>query len=293
MIILLNRCGQLANRLFMFAKFIALSQKYNLKVMNWAFFEYQRHFKQSNLDLFCRYPKKNFKFVRNKKVTDLLYFLCFQSFRFLNKINIFKKRLMIIDLSSSDMALDAANCDPNFLWTAKNGLVVILHGWRDVFTNLDKPEASAVKDYFVIEDEHKNEIEKVIDDARKLGQILVGVHIRHGDYKWFCGGKYFYSTSVYKNLMERFKNINPDKSIVFLICSNELQILSDFAGFNCVLASGHRVEDLYALSYCDYLIGPPSTYSMWASFYGQKPLYIVENTKHDFELTDFKIFCEY
>jgi hypothetical protein len=30
--------------------------------------------------------------------------------------------------------------------------------------------------------------------------------------------------------------------------------------------------DLYSLARCDYVFGPPSTYSQWASFYGNKPL---------------------
>lgn len=282
----------MANRLFMFAKFIALAHKYNLKVMNLAFFEYQSYFKQTNRDLFCRYPKKQFKFIRHKKVTDLLYFLFFQSFRLLNKINIFKKRLMMIDLSLSDIKLDLDNCDSNFLWAAKHGIVVVWEGWRDVIEKLGKPETQAIKDYFIIEDKHKNNIESVIKKARKLGQTLVGIHIRRGDYDKFCGGKYFYSVEQYKTLMEYFKNVNPDKSFVFLICSNESLNLSNFEPFKFVLAPGRRVEDLYALSYCDYIIGPPSTYSMWASFYGQKPLYIVENPDNKFDLTDFKIFCE-
>lgn len=45
-----------------------------------------------------------------------------------------------------------------------------------------------------------------------------------------------------------------------------------FAGFQATFGSGDTVEDLYALAECDYLIGPPSTFTVWASFYGNVPL---------------------
>ena len=65
------------------------------------------------------------------------------------------------------------NCDANFLWAAKHGLVVVLHGWADVFTTIDTQQFIAINDYFVIKDEHKKNVDQVIENARQLGQILV------------------------------------------------------------------------------------------------------------------------
>jgi hypothetical protein len=39
------------------------------------------------------------------------------------------------------------------------------------------------------------------------------------------------------------------------------------------MSRGSAVEDLYSLARCDYLLGPPSTFSLWASFYGNVPLH--------------------
>jgi hypothetical protein len=44
------------------------------------------------------------------------------------------------------------------------------------------------------------------------------------------------------------------------------------ADLNVTWGSGHLVEDMYAFAGCDYLVGPPSTFTTWASFYGQVPL---------------------
>jgi hypothetical protein len=291
MIILLNRCGQLGNRLFMFANFIALAQKYDLKITNLAFFEFQRHFTQTEQDLFCRYPYKKFKFIKHREVNYLLYLIFFYFFKILNKINIFKKRLMIVDLDNGHLKLDLDNFDSKALQIAKNGLLVVVYGWVDVFTKIDPQQSAAIKDYFIIKNEHKKNVDQLIQKARKLGEIIVGVHIRHGDYARFRKGKYFYSLEAYVKLLNQCQGLVSNKRVVFLICSNELQKPDCLKGINHIFGTGHRVEDLYALAHCDYLIGPPSTYTMWASFYGHVPLYSIENAEHKFCLDDFKVFC--
>jgi hypothetical protein len=43
------------------------------------------------------------------------------------------------------------------------------------------------------------------------------------------------------------------------------------------LLRGNAVEDLFMLSQCDYLIGPPSTYSLVAAMYRDIPLYRIDS----------------
>ena len=57
------------------------------------------------------------------------------------------------------------------------------------------------------------------------------------------------------------------------------------------LPQSSNIEDLYALSLCDYILGPPSTFSMWASFYGKKPLRIVSYKDEAISLHEFKIIA--
>ena len=47
------------------------------------------------------------------------------------------------------------------------------------------------------------------------------------------------------------------------------------------------IEDVYALSQCDYILGPPSTFSMWASFIGDVPLRIVKYANENITLDQF------
>ena len=54
---------------------------------------------------------------------------------------------------------------------------------------------------------------------------------------------------------------------------------------------GNAVEDLYMLSECDYVIGPPSTYSLVAAMYRDIPLCRMDQVKDgQLSLSDFKLF---
>jgi len=46
---------------------------------------------------------------------------------------------------------------------------------------------------------------------------------------------------------------------------------------------------MYGFARCDYLIGPPSTFTMWASFYGQVPLNIICRNDQPQAIDDFRV----
>jgi hypothetical protein len=83
-----------------------------------------------------------------------------------------------------------------------------------------------------------------------------------------------YSLKDWRLIMEKMLSLLAPKTVAFLICSDENYHAETevFAGLPVYFGTGHMIEDLYSLAQCDYLIGPPSTYSMWASFYGRVPM---------------------
>ena len=106
---------------------------------------------------------------------------------------------------------------------------------------------------------------------------MIGVHVRRNDYATFKGGRFFYSHEQYRRVMDRVEELFASEDVSFLVCSNEPVPRETFRGLNVSYGNGHEVDDLYALANCDRLIGPPSTYGKWASFYGSVPRYeIVE-----------------
>jgi hypothetical protein len=52
---------------------------------------------------------------------------------------------------------------------------------------------------------------------------------------------------------------------------------------------GSVVGDLYALARCDYIMGPPSTYTQWASFYGNRPMLCLESKDQRIDRDQFQV----
>jgi hypothetical protein len=119
----------------------------------------------------------------------------------------------------------------------------------------------------------------------------VGVHIRHGDYANFRDGKYFYTLPQYVDQMRILARLLAPRRIGFLVCSNVSQDSTHFGDLKVTMGPGHLLEDMYALAECDYLMGPPSTYTIWASFYGKVPLHSIEAADAPLALADFQV-CE-
>ena len=118
-----------------------------------------------------------------------------------------------------------------------------------------------------------NDIKPTIDRYKADGYFVIGVHIRRGDYKTWEGGKYYFEHQEYAEQMEAVANLYKDKKICFVISTNEKYDRDIFSRFTiCDLKSTTAIHDLYALSLCDRIIGPLSTFSRWASFYGNVPL---------------------
>ena len=110
--------------------------------------------------------------------------------------------------------------------------------------------------------------------ARESADVLVGVHLRQGDYKNFVGGMMYFETREYTNLMQKTEEMLSGKKVAFLICSDVPQDPAEFQAFNWVSGSGHEAADMFSLAECNYLIGPQSTFTQWASWFGQVPRFV-------------------
>lgn len=121
-----------------------------------------------------------------------------------------------------------------------------------------------------------------------MGGAIVGVHIRKEDYKTAYGGIYYYDDEVFIHYMQQLAKLLPGCS--FYISSNE-NISSRYVELFKIVDKpvDSAVGDLYALSQCDYIIGPPSTFNCWASFIGDVPLYTMFKKGETITLDDFSV----
>lgn len=134
-----------------------------------------------------------------------------------------------------------------------------------------------------------NDAQRIINNLRALSDIVVGIHVRRTDYQQWCHGAYFYNMSVYANYMKQILSFC-NKKIFFVICSDEKLNPADFANVseNIYFSNNHFMTDLALLAQCDYILGPPSTFGSFASFYGQVPRYTLYTPNE--KITSFDYF---
>lgn len=292
MVIIGKRAGQLGNRLIVFAHIIANAIENNYEVQNPSFYGYSQYFTGTRDDFFCRYPARTTRW--NPVALQQLYY------RIINKCVLplcgFSRlaRLLnvcILDITRKNDAEDCYDVSKSYyidLATSTRRLI-IKDAWpfRD-HANLEK-HADKVRTFFTPVEKHSSAVSHLISRARNDSDLLVGVHIRQGDYKRWLGGTYYFATAEYAAIMARFAATMPDKRVRFLLCSNEKQDETLFSGLNYIFGTNHQLEDMYALAHCDFLIGPPSTYTIWASFYGSVPLYTINTANDSFTSDNFQI----
>ena len=135
-------------------------------------------------------------------------------------------------------------------------------------------------------------IEKLINEAKKKYDLLLGVHIRQNDYKSFYDGKFYLKPDQYLQSVEHFKSLHPhSQRIGVVICSDDREALKKIQKGHpdYLYPKGTIAQDMYALSKCDYVIGPKATtMSTWASFIGESMLLQIDKSINPFELTDFQ-----
>jgi hypothetical protein len=147
--------------------------------------------------------------------------------------------------------------------------------------------ADFIRRVFTPQPVHQAAAATTIASARDRGGVLVGVHIRHGDYQHHLGGRLFFPFTAYAGLMRRMCELLAPRTVSFLVCSNATIPPECFTGLALQSGPGHPVADMTALAGCDYILGPPSSFSAWAAFTGQRPLLVVENPTLPFTLDDF------
>lgn len=274
--IIVSKEGQLANRIVHASSFMVNAHEHNYRVKHLFFNDYYSFFSESleKKDQPIRFWGKRSSWVINFFQNTVSFLV-----KALLKLRI--KRLPFFEIIKYEgYDQDAIPFDLNkeeYLNKAKSKLVLV-HGWlfRDR-ENLQTHKEVLINNW-TPNNRFRENIDRYYMQYKKDHDILIGVHIRGGDYKKFEGGKWYYTQEQYYAKMKEVACLRSfsGKKVAFVICTNEkdISILSsnDFSVFN---EERHFVEDLYLLAKCDYIIGPPSTFSMWASFYGNVPLYMI------------------
>jgi hypothetical protein len=288
------RTGRLGNRLTLFANVIGFAAEHGYRVINPAFHTYAHLFENTRRDIYCRYPV-----ARRRSLFDLVPGVApairktrifYQAVRLASQTNdrfpLLGKRVFTLrEIPGQTIGLDTPEVQS---WMARAGIVFV-HGWRIRAPESVRRHADLIRDYFRPIEMFELASRQAVERLRQTADVVVGVHVRLGDnWKW-CGGRYYFPVSQYVIWMRELAGQFPGRKVSFLICSDEPRTEAEFPGLSVGLGPGSVVGDLYALARCDYIMGPPSTYTQWASFYGNQPLYHLRSGDDRVEREKFRV----
>lgn len=171
---------------------------------------------------------------------------------------------------------------------AQNARWLLLQGFRIRCPEWTARHAVGLRDFFTPVDAHRLPAEARIAELRARAHVIVGVHVRQGDYAQHLGGRYFYTIDQYARFMTNMRALLVPRTVAFLVCTHVPLPTEPLSGLTWAAGPGSAAADLHALSCCDYLLGPPSSFSAWAAFHGDRPLLHIEDPQAAWSLADFQ-----
>lgn len=175
---------------------------------------------------------------------------------------------------------------------------IVVAGWFARFYDDFLEYRDEIVDLFTINKDITEPVRQQMQKDSPAGEqcLRLGVHIRRGDYSTWEDGRYFHSDKVYADHINRFASWHKDKQVHVFLSTNDMGITVRTFQELCPdvtihLYANSAPADLFMLSECDYLIGPPSTFSLVAAMYRDIPLYRMD-TKRSEDMTPegFRLF---
>src|ERR1051326_1026292 len=251
--IIAGRCGRLANRLVLFANFIALAEEQGHRVINPTFHSYATLFAATSRDIYCQYPAP-----RRRSLWDVLPGAA-QAIRgtriFFHAVHAaggLNERFApfggaVVTLRQSPGQEITALDGPEVQAKIRQARLVLVNGWNFRVPALVRAHAEKIRSYLRPLHQFEDAGREAVNRLRKNAGLVIGVHIRHGDYRIWRDGKCFFPASRYAQWMRELAEQFPNTTVAFLICSDEPRQAGEFPGLTVGLGAGSPVGDLCAL----------------------------------------------
>ena len=258
MIIISDLRGQLCNRIFLTAYGLSLSELTGQRFFDFSLDKYA--------DLFPA--------TRRSKWIEPFYKLTRYTVRAIVKMLwMAPGHPFVIDVTWENTGEHSPG-NPEFISRLKRRPLSFLR--VDQYLDISKitfPPTQTIRETFTPDPEIMQMVQAHARAAKDGADVLIGLHIRRGDFDIHLGGRYYYPIAFYRETVDRIASFFPNQRIAFLLCSNEKLPLEIFAPYQVTTGPGTSLGDLYCMAECDYLLGPPSTYSLWAAYYKRKPIH--------------------
>ncbi len=277
--------GQLGNRLFTFSHIYAFCLEHGFKLVHIDFEDYASHFEKMRVGRYIRLPLQSDQVVSS---SSRKFFVKMLRLAMSVAMKLPGKQSFLSSLKVGGEGEAFRLDSPAFVETLRGKRILRLEGFVLRADPLFNKYVREIRALFNPIPEIRQKVQQTICEARKNVDLVIGVHIRRGDYKGFQGGRFYFEIEQYAGLMRKVSELFPTKRLRFLVCSNETLQREQFSGLDVSFGPGHLVEDMYSLAACDYLLGTHSTFVMWASFYGEVPLYRFDDPVRKPDLSEFR-----
>jgi hypothetical protein len=260
--------GRIGNRLYLGAHLVAWAQKKNALLLHPGFHDYEDLFAATCCDALVRFPERKEPLrlpLAPKKMLRLS--LDRLSIRFLNQEH---KIFQTLDLQPGGLNI-AAN---GFLDQVTARPINFIRGF--IYNNTCTHIVDAlpeIKNHYRPKRCYIPLIESPINNLRETCDLVLGIVIRHGDFKSWRGGEYFFPTEEYIQFMDQCVALLKDIRIGFFIASDEEQDATLFEHHTFYFRAGHPLENLHSLAACDGMIAAASSFTGWSQYYGGVPVW--------------------
>ena len=183
------------------------------------------------------------------------------------------------------IALDVAQHEaidleaPAFLERVGARRVTVCSGWRIAGWNLVARHQAALRPWFQPAPAVRQVARDFIGALRAQHDLVAGLFIRHGDYREWHDGDFWFPVETYAGWVRQFLDLHPNRRIAVVVASDERQPPEAFAGLpvhfatGSVNAGGPWIESFAELALCEVILSPPSTFAATAAFVGGVPLW--------------------
>jgi hypothetical protein len=263
--------------------------------MNPTFHSYAEFFENTRSNIFCQYPIASHRSLLDSlpgvsgiiKGTRMFYHAGRFARGLHEKVHLFGRNVTVLqEMPPGKLTLLET---PEVQSRIRSAKIVLVNGWRLRAPACVQKHADKIRRHFRPISSIERDVHPLMQGLRQQAQIIIGVHIRQGDYRRWKGGKHFFPASRYAEWMRELSGQFRGATVSFLVCSDEPRTEQEFVGLPVTLSVNTPVGDLCALAKCDYIFGPPSTFSQWASFYGNAPLFHVRNSNDRIDHERFRV----
>jgi hypothetical protein len=287
MLVVARRTGcRLGNRLEQATHLIAFNELTGHEFAIPVLAEYAGDLRGMENDWLCRFPSRRSGFSSSFLPHRLGYFLSWAAA--VGKVN---SSALGIAQYGCDNEREVDMMDGEFLqYLTNNRVLVLRQGWKYRCWKGLESALPAMRKFFSPGANLEGRVNAILTKARKATDQLIGVHIRHTDFRTHLDGRYFFPIKEYARVMREIaRQLAPQKT-GFLVCSDTVCEGEAFPGLSVSFGSGKVLEDLFALAGCDRVVGPAiSSFSGWASLHGNKPFLGLQRSGQEVFVGDFGV----